>query len=137
MELAYSSAEEAFRTEARTWLRANVPQDLPPSGSKDGFAAHIAWERTLHAAGWSAVAWPRALGGRDASIVEWLIFEEEYYLAGAPPRVTQNGISCSRRRCSSSAPRNKSSASCRRWPRPRCCGHKVGRSPALDPIWRR
>jgi alkylation response protein AidB-like acyl-CoA dehydrogenase len=92
MDLAFSSAEEAFRAEARAWLRAHVPRDLPPSGSAEGFAAHVAWERQLHAAGWSVVAWPRAYGGRDASIVEWLIFEEEYYLAGAPPRVTQNGI---------------------------------------------
>lgn len=92
MELAFSPAEEQFRAEARAWLRAHVPRDLPPSGSKDGFAAHVGWEQQLHAAGWSVVAWPAAYGGRDASIVEWLIFEEEYYLAGAPPRVTQNGI---------------------------------------------
>ena len=92
MDLGYSPAEEAFRAEARAWLRAHVPRDLPPSGSREGFAAHVAWERALHAAGWSVVAWPKAYGGRDASIVEWLIFEEEYYLAGGPPRVTQNGI---------------------------------------------
>ncbi|HKH88714.1 MAG TPA: acyl-CoA dehydrogenase family protein, partial [Acidimicrobiales bacterium] len=36
--------------------------------------------------------WPRAFGGRDATLWEWLIFEEEYYRAGAPQRVTQNGI---------------------------------------------
>jgi alkylation response protein AidB-like acyl-CoA dehydrogenase len=65
---------------------------LPPSGSAEGFAAHVVWEKKLFAAGWSVVAWPREYGGRNASITEWLIFEEEYYLAGAPPRVTQNGI---------------------------------------------
>jgi len=92
MELGFSAAEEAFRAEARAWLRAHVPRELPPSGSALGFAAHVQWEQALHAAGWSVVAWPKAYGGRDASIIEWLIFEEEYYLAGAPPRVTQNGI---------------------------------------------
>jgi alkylation response protein AidB-like acyl-CoA dehydrogenase len=92
MDLSYSASEEAFRAEARAWLRANVPRELPPSGSREGFAAHVAWEKALFAAGYAVVAWPRAFGGRDASIVEWLIFEEEYYLAGAPPRVTQNGI---------------------------------------------
>ena len=30
--------------------------------------------------------------GREASLVEWVIFEEEYYRAGAPGRVSQNGI---------------------------------------------
>ena len=38
------------------------------------------------------VSWPEEYGGRDASLWEWLIFEEEYYRAGAPQRVTQNGI---------------------------------------------
>jgi alkylation response protein AidB-like acyl-CoA dehydrogenase len=38
------------------------------------------------------VSWPKEYGGREASLIEWLIFEEEYYRAGAPPRVTQNGI---------------------------------------------
>jgi alkylation response protein AidB-like acyl-CoA dehydrogenase len=38
------------------------------------------------------VSWPREYGGRGASLVEWLIFEEEYWAAGAPGRVSQNGI---------------------------------------------
>ena len=31
-------------------------------------------------------------GARGANLLEWLIFEEEYYRAGAPGRVNQNGI---------------------------------------------
>jgi hypothetical protein len=38
------------------------------------------------------IAWPRAYGGRDATLMQWLIFEEEYWRAGAPQRVTQNGV---------------------------------------------
>jgi hypothetical protein len=38
------------------------------------------------------VTWPRELGGRGCDLIEWLIFEEEYYRAGAPLRVNQNGI---------------------------------------------
>jgi alkylation response protein AidB-like acyl-CoA dehydrogenase len=38
------------------------------------------------------VSWPKQYGGREASLVQWLIFEEEYYRASAPQRVTQNGI---------------------------------------------
>ena len=41
---------------------------------------------------YAVVSWPEEYGGRDASLWEWLIFEEEYYRAGAPQRVTQNGI---------------------------------------------
>ena len=54
--------------------------------------AHREWERLLFDSGWAVVSWPREYGGREASLWEWLIFEEEYTRAGAPQRVTQNGI---------------------------------------------
>lgn len=93
MDLTWSAEEQAFRSEARAWLQANVPREPLPSGdTRDGFAAHLEWERALFAARWSVVSWPGKFGGRDASLWEWLIFEEEYYRAGAPQRVTQNGI---------------------------------------------
>ncbi len=38
------------------------------------------------------MSWPEAYGGRDASLWQWLVFEDEYHRAGAPARVTQNGI---------------------------------------------
>jgi alkylation response protein AidB-like acyl-CoA dehydrogenase len=93
MDLTWSPEEEAFRQEARSWLTANVPrQPLPSGDTKAGFAAHLDWERRLFDARWSVVSWPERFGGRDASLWKWLIFEEEYYRAGAPQRVTQNGI---------------------------------------------
>jgi alkylation response protein AidB-like acyl-CoA dehydrogenase len=57
-----------------------------------GFAAHREWEAELAAGGWSVVAWPEEFGGRGADLVEWVLFEEEYYRSGAPTRVAQNGI---------------------------------------------
>jgi len=92
MDLTWSESEEAFRAECREWLRANVPTGLPSGDTTDGFAAHLEWEHALHAARWAVVSWPEAYGGRDATLWEWLIFEEEYYAAGAPQRITQNGI---------------------------------------------
>ena len=99
MELTWSASEDAFRGEARAWLETNVAtwRDAqggePASGdTREGFAQHLDWERRLFADRWAAVSWPAHHGGRDASLWEWLIFEEEYYRAGAPPRVTQNGI---------------------------------------------
>jgi alkylation response protein AidB-like acyl-CoA dehydrogenase len=93
MDLPLSERERAFRDEARAWLTAHVPRrPLASAGTRAGFAAHVAWEQALFAAGWAVVSWPRRWGGRDASLMEWLLFEEEYYRAGAPPRVTQNGI---------------------------------------------
>ena len=93
MDLTWSAEQEAFRQEARAWLSVHVPGSPLPSGdTSTGFAAHLAWERALFEARWSVVSWPKRFGGRDASLWEWLIFEEEYYRAGAPQRVTQNGI---------------------------------------------
>ncbi|MCW2794205.1 MAG: acyl-CoA dehydrogenase domain protein [Nocardioides sp.] len=93
MDLDLSESELAFQAEARRWLAANVPAEpLPSMDTADGFAAHQEWERTLSDARWSVVSWPEAYHGREASLVEWVIFEEEYYRAGAPGRVSQNGI---------------------------------------------
>ncbi|RAY10848.1 acyl-CoA dehydrogenase [Actinomadura craniellae] len=93
MDLDFSPAEEEFRQEVRTWLRAHIPAEpLPSLETAEGFTAHRAWERELGAARLSAVSWPTAYGGRDATPLEWLIFEEEYYAAGAPGRVSQNGV---------------------------------------------
>ncbi|HVU73724.1 MAG TPA: acyl-CoA dehydrogenase family protein [Mycobacteriales bacterium] len=93
MDLTESPEEQAFRAEARAWLAANKPElPMPPGDSAAGFGVHRDWERTLFDAGWAVVSWPREYGGRDASLWEWLIFEEEYYRAGLPQRVAQNGI---------------------------------------------
>ncbi|MEU6086730.1 acyl-CoA dehydrogenase family protein [Streptomyces sp. NPDC047085] len=93
MDLTFTAAEDAFRAEARAWLAARVPErPLPSLETAEGFAAHREWERTLSADRWSVVSWPEEYGGRGASILQWLIFEEEYYAAGAPGRVSQNGI---------------------------------------------
>jgi alkylation response protein AidB-like acyl-CoA dehydrogenase len=79
MDLTYSEREEAFRDEARRWLEANVPREPLPSGdTTEGFALHRAWERRLFEARWSVVSWPAAYGGRAASLVVWLLFEEEF-----------------------------------------------------------
>jgi hypothetical protein len=93
MDLSFSATEEQFRADCRAWLEANVPRPALPSGDTGGgFAAHLDWERALFDASYAVVSWPREYGGREATLWEWLIFEEEYYAAGAPQRVTQNGI---------------------------------------------
>ncbi|HZP29816.1 MAG TPA: acyl-CoA dehydrogenase family protein, partial [Acidimicrobiia bacterium] len=92
MDLTFTPDEEAFRDECRRWLHANVPRGLPSGDTREGFALHLDWERKLFDARWAVVSWPEEYGGRGASPMEWLIFEEEYYRAGGPQRVTQNGI---------------------------------------------
>ena len=93
MDLTFTEAEEEFRHEARSWLEANVPKSpLRSMDTADGFEQHREWERTLHSGRWSVVSWPEKYGGRDCTLIEWLIFEEEYYRSGAPGRVSANGV---------------------------------------------
>ena len=94
MKLEYTPEQQAFRAEVRAWMKANVPAGKLPSFdlTREGFEAHRDWERKLSDGRWGMVTWPEALGGRDLDLIRWLIFEEEYYRAGAPVRVNQNGI---------------------------------------------
>jgi alkylation response protein AidB-like acyl-CoA dehydrogenase len=93
MDLSYTPEQDAFRAEVRAWLRAHVPKDpLASFDTQEGFEAHRRWEHELNAGGYAMVPWPVEYGGRGANLLEWLIFEEEYYAAGAPRRVNQNGI---------------------------------------------
>ena len=94
MDLDYTDEQQAFRQEVRSWLEKHVPGKPLPSfdASREGFEAHRAWERVLAEGRWGMVTWPESYGGRGLDLIQWLIFEEEYYRAGAPLRVNQNGI---------------------------------------------
>ncbi len=93
MQLAYTEKQQAFRTEVRQWLAANLPPaPLLTLECEEGYHQHVGWERQLASGNWGMVTWPESYGGRGLDLVEWLIFEEEYWGAGAPLRVNQNGI---------------------------------------------
>jgi len=94
MDLRFTDDQEAFRSEARSWLEANAPppRSLPSLDTAEGFEAHRAWEQRMYDDRWSVVNWPEEFGGRGVGIVEWLIFEEEYWRVQAPLRVSQNGV---------------------------------------------
>ena len=82
-----------FRDECRTWLAEHHPGRIASMDTPEGFEEHREWERVLFDAGWSVPAWPAAYGGRDCGLIEWLIYEEEYWLSGVPGRVSANGVS--------------------------------------------
>ncbi len=93
MDLNYTEQQIAFRADVKQWLAANVPADpLPSFDTAEGFQAHREWEEKLYEGHWGMITWPESMGGRGADLLQWLIFEEEYYAAGAPLRVNQNGI---------------------------------------------
>ncbi len=94
MDLTYTPEQEAFRAEVRAWLADHVPAEPLEhfDATRAGFEAHREWEKTLKSGDWGMVTWPKEYGGRGLDLIQWLIFEEEYYRSGAPGRVNQNGI---------------------------------------------
>jgi alkylation response protein AidB-like acyl-CoA dehydrogenase len=85
--------EAAFRDEVRSWLGEHLVGDFAAIGGRggpaneDGWEIRLAWERELSTGGWVGLAWPEQYGGRNASIIEQVIFNEEYAKANAPARV--------------------------------------------------
>jgi alkylation response protein AidB-like acyl-CoA dehydrogenase len=99
LDLTWTDDQQAFKALARAWLddalaawKAELGGPVLSGDTREGFAQHLLWERRLYEGRWAAVSWPAEHGGRGASLWEWLLFEDAYYEAGAPPRVTQNGI---------------------------------------------
>jgi alkylation response protein AidB-like acyl-CoA dehydrogenase len=93
MDLEYTAEQNSFRAEVRAWMEAHVPKaPLKTLEGREGYDQHVAWERALASGNWGMVTWPEAYGGRGLDLIRWLIFEEEYWRAGAPLRANQNGI---------------------------------------------
>ena len=93
MDLELTPRYVEFRDECRTWLAEHHPGRIASMDTPDGFEEHRKWERVLFNGGWSVPAWPSKYGGRDCDLIEWLIYEEEYWLSGVPGRVSANGVS--------------------------------------------
>ncbi len=91
MDLAFTEAEERFRADLRAWLAANPPGPEPET--LDAWVTHgKMWQRRLYEAGWCGVHWPKAYGGRDASLVEQIIFQEEMARAKSPQLINLVGL---------------------------------------------
>lgn len=93
MQLNYTPEQQSFRAEVRSWMEENVPKKpLVTLECREGYDQHVAWEHKLASGNWGMVTWPEIYGGRGLDLIQWLIFEEEYFRAGAPNRANQNGI---------------------------------------------
>ncbi len=87
MDLRYSDADERFRKELRAWLASEVPKYGPPPARNDWPARRIwdtGWQRRLFEAGYAGINWPKAYGGRGATLTEELLYYEETARARAP-----------------------------------------------------
>lgn len=80
--------EATFRTQARAWIQANAPREFqdelesagfgqPALRSGDVIKAAKAWQKRKHEGGWACLHWPREYGGRAASPIERVIWQQE------------------------------------------------------------
>ena len=87
------ASAQAFRSELRSWLEANLPIEWRRPGfwhSMDdptSIAMRREWERAKYDAGWAGIDFPVAYGGRGGTPLERAIYEEEMASAGAPETV--------------------------------------------------
>ena len=98
MDLTDSSEDKAFRAEVRSWLEDNLVGDFAAlkglGGSGKDLEAHderLEWDRHLAKHGWTCIGWPVEHGGRGLSLMQQVIFHEEYARANAPSRVNHLG----------------------------------------------
>ena len=99
MDFHYTPEQDAFRAELRAWLDAELPPELCVDDAKDEriapdretFERRRVWQRQMYDAGWVGIAWPQEYGGRGATLMEQVIFEEEYTRARAPVSAGQFG----------------------------------------------
>jgi alkylation response protein AidB-like acyl-CoA dehydrogenase len=98
VDLRFSSEDEAFRAEVRDWLADRLVGEFAegrglggPGREHEGFEVRRAWERVLGDAGWIGLGWPKEHGGRGATLMQQVIFAEEYTRAEAPARVNHIG----------------------------------------------
>src|SRR6516225_9337323 len=100
MDFADSPEHAEFRAEVRRWLETNLPSDICVDDAADQRVApdrktlekRITWQRTMHAAGWVGLSWPKEYGGRGASFMQQVIFDEEYTRARAPVLPGASGL---------------------------------------------
>jgi len=84
MNLELTAEEQAFREEARTWLRENLPDGERPPEGQPMREFDLAWQRTLFDGGWAGINWPTEFGGRGLSDIQQMIWYEEFARADPP-----------------------------------------------------
>jgi alkylation response protein AidB-like acyl-CoA dehydrogenase len=90
MDFRFSQEEEAFRREARDWIKKEVPQrwyELDPmmwEETDESWALSHEFQKKLGQKGWLAPAYPKQYGGAEMSHMKRLILAEELSYNKAP-----------------------------------------------------
>ena len=87
MDYRFAPEEEAFRTEIREFLKAELPPDREEGEEEEsdkGWEFRRQFHRKLAARGWLVPHWPKQYGGNDMGIMEQVVMREEMGYARAP-----------------------------------------------------
>jgi alkylation response protein AidB-like acyl-CoA dehydrogenase len=84
MDFNYTPEEEKFRKQVRSWLDKNRPRGaarlargIRSMADDEEWSRLVAWHRKLYAGGWVGLSWPKEYGGRGATLMEQIIFNQE------------------------------------------------------------
>ena len=90
MDFADTQEEAAFRQEAADWLKANVPSKQNLEGMDEIEAAKF-WQKKKYDAGWACITWNKEFGGRGATAIQSVIWNQEESKYDVPQGVFQIG----------------------------------------------
>jgi alkylation response protein AidB-like acyl-CoA dehydrogenase len=83
MDFTYTPEEEKFRKQLRSWLDKHRPRAASQLARRaslnddEEWRRLVAWHKELHAGGWIGLSWPIEYGGRGATLMEQIIFNQE------------------------------------------------------------
>jgi alkylation response protein AidB-like acyl-CoA dehydrogenase len=97
MDFNLTPEQEAFRSEVRAWLAANLPPDWARHPQPDVPRAELydfgrQWQRRMYEAGLLGITWPKEYGGRGLTWMEELLLHEELVLHRSPPPLNILGL---------------------------------------------
>ncbi|WP_024795210.1 acyl-CoA dehydrogenase family protein [Tomitella biformata] len=84
MDLDFTREQVEFRDQVRTWLAEHKPREPRPRDSAGIREYDTAWQRTQWEGGWAGIAWPKEYGGGGLTLLQQLIWYEEYAAQGFP-----------------------------------------------------
>ena len=90
MDFADTQEEAAFRQEAADWLKANAPSKQDLEGMDEIEAAKF-WQKKKYDAGWACITWNKEFGGRGATAIQSVIWNQEESKYDIPQGVFQIG----------------------------------------------
>jgi acyl-CoA dehydrogenase len=76
MDFNDTAEEQTFREDVKTWLAANVPTSAELNGL-DYIGKAKLWQKRKYDAGWACIRWPEEHGGRGASAIDQVIWNQE------------------------------------------------------------